>query len=142
MKKHATLSTLIILLACAIPTAALHAAALSNGLKEWDPRSIQGKIMEVGPDYIVVAEKYIYILDTSYNGKDIKTRIVDNKGEEVGKYDLKKGKYVFVRGGMAYDENRATDVLLAIEVNLINKPLDLKGNTGHRQRFNEHAKPW
>jgi hypothetical protein len=120
----------------------LYASALSNGLNEWDPRSFQGIIMEVGPDYIVVAEKYVYILDTSLGGKKIKTLIMDGSGIDMEKRSLKAGRTVLVKGGMAYDEKRAGDVLLATEIFLLNRPLDLKNNESHRKKFNENAKPW
>lgn len=142
MKKAITQSAFFIVLACMMPLTGLYASALSNGLKEWDPRSFQGTIMEVGPDYIVVAEKYVYLLNTFHNGKEIKTRIMDAKGIEIEKRALKAGKKVFVKGGMAYDDRRATDVLLATEVYLLEKQFDLKKNENHRKLFNERSKPW
>jgi hypothetical protein len=143
MKKAITRSAFFIILVCIMAlSGSLYASALSNGLNEWDPRSIQGTIMEVGPDYIVVAEKYVYLLNTSNGGKEIKTRIMDGKGIEIEKRALKAGKNVFVKGGMAYDDKRATDVLLAKEVYLLDKQLDLKNNENHRRLFNERSKPW
>jgi hypothetical protein len=142
MKKAITRSAFFIVLACMIPLTGLSASALSNGLKEWDPRSFQGTIMEVGPDYIVVAEKYVYLLNTSQGGKEIKTRIMDGNGIEIEKQALKVGKKAFVKGGMAYDDKRTTDVLLATEVYILKKPLDLKNNEGQRKKFYERSKPW
>lgn len=142
MKKTTIIKILLSALVCMMPLSGLYASALSNGLNEWDPRSLHGIIMEVGPGYIVVAEKYVYILDTTLGGKEIRTRIMDGSGTEMEKHSLKAGRTVLVKGGMAYDEKKAGDVLLATEIFLLNKSLDLKNNESHRKKFNERSKPW
>lgn len=132
---------LSMILPCLISFTNVHASTLENGLKEWYPVSVQGSIMDVKGDYLVVSERWIAIMDTSYHGKAIKTTIHDGKGVEKSKNALKKGTIVFVRGGLARDEKISTDVLLATEVVVLDKPMNLKDENQLKQ-YNDPAKPW
>jgi hypothetical protein len=127
----------VVLLACTT----LHADALENGLKKWDPYLIQGRIMQVGKGYCVVAEEWIMILDTKRNKKDIKTRIFDEQGNPGSIAGLSKGKYILARGGHAWDERLQTSVLLATEIHIVNKPVNLK-DEGQRRKYGGEPRPW
>lgn len=132
---------LSMILACLISFTSAHAGTLENGLKEWFPTSIQGPIMDVKGNYIVISEIWIAIMDTSYHGKAIKTTIRDSNGVEKSRSTLKKGALVFVKGGLARDEKLNTDVLLATEVVVLGKLLNLKDESQLKQ-YNDPAKPW
>ncbi len=127
----------MVLLACST----LHAEALENGLKKWDPYLIQGRIMQVGKGYCVVAEEWIMILDTKRNKKDIKTRIFDEQGDPGSIADLSKGKYILAKGGQAWDERLQTSVLLATEIHIVNKPVNLN-DEGQRKKYGGDPRPW
>lgn len=124
-----------------LATTTVYADALSNGLKEWDPSSIQGTIMDKGKGYIVIAEQYVYIYDMSFRGQQIRTRIMDGNGNEQDMADLKKGKYVLAKGGLAWDERLHTNVLMATEIFILDKPLNMK-DEGQKKKYLEPAKPW
>ncbi|HOS98680.1 MAG TPA: hypothetical protein PLR71_00325 [Deltaproteobacteria bacterium] len=130
-------SVSMVLIACST----LHAEALENGLKKWDPYLIQGRIMQVGEGYCVVAEEWIMVLDTKRGGKDIRTRIFDDRGNPVSVAELSKGKYILAKGGQAWDEKLKTSVLLATEIYIVNKPVDLN-DEGQRRRFGGEPRPW
>lgn len=127
----------MVLLACST----LHADALENGLKKWDPYLIQGRIMQVGKGYCVVAEEWIMVLDTKRGGKDIRTRIFDERGNPVFIAELSKGKYILAKGGQAWDEKLQTSVLLATEIHIVNKPVDLN-DEGQRRKYGGEPRPW
>ncbi len=127
----------VILLACS----ALHADALENGLKKWDPYLIQGRIMQVGTGYCVVDEKWIMVLDTKHGGKNIRTRIFDERGNPGSIAGLSKGKYILAKGGQAWDEKLQTSVLLATEIHIVNKPVNLN-DEGQRRKYGGEPRPW
>ncbi|HVN71957.1 MAG TPA: hypothetical protein VMU10_08045 [Desulfomonilia bacterium] len=96
--------------------------------------------MEVGPDYIIVLEKKIMVVDTTSWGKRVKTIISDGKGKDLDRRNLKKGVIVFVKGSLADDEQNG-DVLAATEIYIVPHllgPKDAKEYKG----FMVPATPW
>jgi hypothetical protein len=110
-------------------------------MKDWDPSSIQGAIMEVKGDYLVISEQWVLLLDTSIKGKSLKTRVVDTRGRDRARKELKKGVLVLAKGGLAWDEKLKANVLLANEVLFLDKPVNMK-DENERKRLLGPAKSW
>jgi hypothetical protein len=122
-------------------TGSAYASTLSNALNDWDPGMLQGKIMEIGPDYIIIQEHKIVLMDTSIGGKNVKTSITDGKGRAIDQRDLKIGTIVFVKGSHALDDKTQSGVLIATEIYVVPRlltPKDAKEYIG----ITERAKPW
>jgi hypothetical protein len=139
--KKAILVSASLFIMCMIPLSSVYGSALSNALKDWDPAVIQGNIMEKGSDYLIVMEKKIVLLDTRISGKRVKTRIMNEKGRELDKEDLKMGTMIFAKGCLAFDDKTQGNVLLATDIYIIPHGLkqdDVKGN----KEFMEPAEPW
>jgi|APIni6443716594_1056825.scaffolds.fasta_scaffold711474_1 hypothetical protein len=122
-------------------TASAYASTLSNALNDWDPGMLQGKIMEVGKDYIILQENRIVIMDTSIGGKNVETSITDGKGKAIDQRDLKRGTIVFAKGSHAIDDKTKGGVLVATEIYVVPRlltPNDAKEYKG----ITEPAKPW
>ena len=96
--------TMILVLFAMSLTASAYASTLSDALNDWDPGMLQGKIMEVGKDYIIIQEKKIVIMDTSIGGKNVETSITDGKGRAIDQRNLKIGTIVFAKGSHAFDD--------------------------------------
>jgi hypothetical protein len=126
---------------CLVSFLNLHASTLDNGMKDWDPSSLQGSIMEVRGDYLVISEQWVLLLNTSIKGKPLKTRVVDTRGRDMARKELKKGVLVLAKGGLAWDEKLKANVLLASEVLFLDKPLNMK-DENERRRLLGPAKPW
>jgi len=122
-------------------TAPAYASPLSNALNDWDPGMLQGKIMEVGSDYIIIQEKKIILMDTKIGGKDIKTSIINGKGRAFGQRDLKIGTIVFVKGSHAFDDKTKSVVLIATEIYVIPRLLTPNDAKEYKE-ISEPAKPW
>jgi hypothetical protein len=122
-------------------TVSAYASTLSNALNDWDPGMLQGKIMEVGKDYIIIQENRIVIMDTSIRGRHVETSITDGKGRAIDQRDLKIGTIVFAKGSHAIDEKTQGGVLVATEIYVVPRlltPKDAKEYKG----ITERAKPW
>ena len=112
-----------------IPLSCVHAGALSNAQGAWDPSATQGRIMEVGSDYLIVQEEKVVLLNTFISGKKVQTRISDGKGTVLDAEDLRKGKIVFVKGCLAFDDKTQSNVLLATDIYVVPRlltPYDVK----------------
>ena len=112
-----------------IPLSYVHAGALSNAQGAWDPSATQGRIMEVGSDYLIVQEEKVVLLNTFISGKKVQTRISDGKGTVLDAEDLRKGKIVFVKGCLAFDDKTQSNVLLATDIYVVPRlltPYDVK----------------
>jgi len=128
---------IFIFMACMIPmnrAYAINPAAFT----EWDPSTIQGIVMEVHRDSIIVNEKWIVLVYAPVSGKLRKTRIMDKDGDPLDYSDLKKGKLVFAKGGLEWDEEKKQNVLIATEIFLLDKPTNPKDG----KKYFEPAKPW
>ncbi len=121
--------------------ATAHADTLDNGLREWDPSVIQGTIMDTAKEYIVISERWVKLIDTTIRGKHLKTHIVDNRGSEQPNGSLKKGILVLAKGGLAWDEKIKSNVLLATEIQILDKPVNLQ-DENMRSKFHEQTRPW
>jgi hypothetical protein len=113
----------VISLSCA------HASALSNAQDAWNPSVTQGRIMEVGSDYLIVQEIKVVLPNTFISGKTVKTRISDGRGMVLDTGDLKKGTIVFVKGCLAFDDKTQSNVLLATDIYIVPRlltPHDVK----------------
>ncbi|OQC27600.1 MAG: hypothetical protein BWX71_01286 [Deltaproteobacteria bacterium ADurb.Bin072] len=121
--------------------ATAHADTLENGLREWDPSVIQGTIMDTAKEYIVISERWVKFVDTTIRSKHLKTRIVDNRGSEQPKGALKKGVLVLAKGGLAWDDKIKTNVLLATEIQILDKPVNLQ-DENLRSKFHEQTRLW
>lgn len=133
--------TMILVIVSMSLTASAYASTLSNALKDWDPGMLQGKIMEVGKDYIIIQENRIVIMDTSIRGRHIETSITDGKGRAIDQRDLKIGTIVFAKGSHAIDDKTKGGVLVATEIYVVPRlltPNDAKEYKG----ITEPAKPW
>lgn len=122
-------------------TGSAYASTLSNALNDWDPGMLQGKIMEIGPDYIIIQENKIVLMDTSIGGKNVKTSITDGKGRAFDQRDLKIGTIVFAKGSHAIEKKTQGGVLVATEIYIVRRlltPKDAKEYKG----LTEPAKPW
>lgn len=119
----------------------VHADTLENGLKEWDPSVIQGTIMDTGKNSIVVSEQWIMLIDSTVRGKHLETQIMDNKGSERSKGLLKKGTLVLAKGGLAWDERLKTNVLLATEIRVLDRPVNMNDEK-IRKDLRESSRPW
>jgi hypothetical protein len=133
--------TMILVIVSMSLTASAYASTLSNALNDWDPGMLQGKIMEVGKDYIIIQENRIVIMDTSIRGRHIETSITDGKGRAIDQRDLKIGTIVFAKGSHAIDDKTKGGVLVATEIYVVPRlltPNDAKEYKG----ITEPAKPW
>jgi hypothetical protein len=113
----------VISLSCA------HASALSNAQEAWNPSVTQGRIIEVGSDYLIVQEEKVVLLNTFISGKKVQTRISDGRGMVLDAEDLRKGKIVFVKGCLAFDDKTQSNVLLATDIYVVPRlltPHDVK----------------
>lgn len=119
----------------------VHADTLDNGLKEWDPSVIQGTIMDNGKDFIVIYEQRIMLIDTTVKGKHFETSIMDSRGADHPKSVLKKGVLVLAKGGLAWDERIKANVLLATEIQILDRPVNLEDEK-IRKKMHEQSKPW
>ncbi len=96
-----------------IPLSCAHADTIWEG----SPKAIQGSIMYVGKDYIIVAEKRVAIVDTTVAGKNLKTVIMDNYGHECKMDTLQTGTIVFAK---CYKNNEIQkDGFVAAEIHAI-----------------------
>ncbi|MGO9147198.1 MAG: hypothetical protein ACLQDF_12580 [Desulfomonilia bacterium] len=96
-----------------IPLSYAHADTIWEGT----PRAIQGSIMSVGNNYIIVAEKKVAIVDTTIAGKKFKTVITDNYGNEYNMGKLQQGTIVFAK---CYQNDAIqTDGFVAAEIHIV-----------------------
>lgn len=127
-RKQITLYTLWILspiFLCLTSFAEVHADTLENALKEWDPYVIQGRIMELGKDYVVVSEKWVRMVDANVRGKTFRTGITDGRGVGRESGALRKGMLVLAMGGLAWDDKLKANVLMATEIQILDKQVNL-----------------
>jgi hypothetical protein len=123
--------------------AALFAASLiplsyahTDTIWEGSPRAIQGSIMYVGKDYIIVAERKVAIVDTAIAGNNLKTVITDNYGNECNMRKLQQGTIVFAKcykntaiqqdGFVAAEIHIISHILGAADAKLYKKLMDPK----------------
>lgn len=66
--------------------------------KERDYFELQCRIMEVHPEYLVVCEKTIELVDYRRGGKRYKTMLRDHLGRSISFRAFGKGQWVFIRG--------------------------------------------
>jgi hypothetical protein len=100
-----------------IPLSSAHADTIWEG----SPRAIQGSIMSVGNNYIVVAEKKVAIVDTTIAGKKLKTVIKDNYGNECNMGTLQQGTIVFAK---CYENDAIQkDGFVAAEIHIVSHTL-------------------
>lgn len=104
---------------CLLMTLEVHATGLSDAITDWDPGIIQGPIMEVGRDYIIVYEKKINLIDATIVGKRFKTIIKEGKGRTAEQDDLKKGIIVFAKGSIGIDDKSKGETLFATEMYIL-----------------------
>ena len=86
---------------------------------EGTPKRIQGKIMAIGNNYIIVAEKKVAIVNKTVNGNYFKTIITDKYGNEIDKSNLKVGTIVFAR--CFIDEDIQKDGFVAAEIHIVSR---------------------
>lgn len=111
----------------------LHADVVSDGLRSWEPTWIQGTLMDIKGGTCVVAEKQVLFLDTLYKGKQVKTRVLDTGGDEIPKERLRPGCIVLVKGGRAWDESRNGPVILATQIQILKKYIDVSDEEQRRK---------
>jgi len=66
--------------------------------REGDYFELQCAVMEVHPDYLVVCEKVIKLVDFRQGGQRYKTMLRDYKGNSLSFRDFRQNNWVFVRG--------------------------------------------
>lgn len=66
--------------------------------REGDYFELQCAVMEVHPDYLVVCEKVIKLVDFRQGGQRYKTMLLDHKGNSLSFRDFRQNNWVFVRG--------------------------------------------
>lgn len=66
--------------------------------REGDYFELQCGVMEVHPDYLVVCEKVIKLVDFRQGGQRYKTMLRDYKGNSLSFRDFRQNNWVFVRG--------------------------------------------
>ena len=115
-----------LLLLCLLFQGNAHATGVSDAFSDWDPGIIQGTIMEVGRDYIVVCERKINLVDMTIRGSRVKTFIKELNGSRMDQDDLVKGKVVLAKGTIGFDEIIKSETLFATEIYII--PHVLKPN--------------
>lgn len=64
---------------------------------EGSPLAIQGAVMDVNKNTIIVAEKSIAVVDATVAGKKLKTVILDSNGNEIDKARLTRGTIIFAK---------------------------------------------
>jgi hypothetical protein len=132
------LAVMIIVPARAMP---VQAGVVDKAISSWEPGVIRGHVMQRDRGLIVVAEKRIMVVDTVYMGKAISTRIQDAQGREASLNGIRAGKYILAKGGFARDDERKTDVLVATDVYILDRPFgQLDEQT--RKKLMEPAQPW
>lgn len=139
--RHFLLLGAFLIIVSAIPVNRAYAINLLKGLSEWDPSAIQGTIMEVSKESIVVNEQWIVFVDADVQGKLRKTSIMGKDGEKLDSSDLKKGKLIFAKGGLAWDEKKMQNVLVATDIYILDKPISPKDEK-QRKKYFEPAKQW
>lgn len=110
---------------CLTSFAEVHADTLENALKEWDPYVIQGRVMDLGKDYVVVSEQWVRMVDANVRGKSFRTDITDGRSVSREKGTLKKGMIVLATGGLAWDDKLKANVLMATEIQILDKEVNL-----------------
>lgn len=66
--------------------------------REGDYFELQCAVMEVHPDYLVVCEKVIKLVDFRQGGQRYKTMLMDHRGNSLSFRDFRQNNWVFVRG--------------------------------------------
>jgi len=117
------------------------AESLSKALAQWDPDEIQGRVMEVGSDYIIVQERKILLVDEVYSGREYRTEFLDLTGKPYLKRDLRVGRVVFAKGGLAYDEEIRDNVLVATQIYFLNTAIERDKIQSYEQLVTP-AEPW
>jgi hypothetical protein len=108
-----------LLLLCMLISWEIHATGLSDAFSDWDPGIMQGTIMEVGKDYIVVSERRINIIDTTIKGGSVKTLIKNLNGSKMDRDDLVKGKIILAKGTIGIDDRTKSEALFATEIYIL-----------------------
>jgi hypothetical protein len=108
-----------LLLLCMLISWEAHATGLSDAFSDWDPGIMQGTIMEVGKDYIVISERKINLIDTTIKGRNVKTFIKEINGSKMDRDDLVKGKIVLAKGTIGVDDRTKSEVLFATEIYIL-----------------------
>jgi hypothetical protein len=104
---------MVLFIASYIPLSYAHAVTPWEG----SPLAVQGSIMAVGQNYIIVAEKMVVIADTVIDGMKVKTIITDSRGGDLDKGDLKKGTIVFAKCYVNDDIQK--DGFVAAEIHIV-----------------------
>lgn len=126
---------------CMAFSPSMSTGTLSNGLNEWVPSEIQGTVMDVGRGTIAIAEQWVMIMDTSYRGKTIRTRFFNPRRDAVERVTFKSGMIVYAKGGLAWDDQLKANVLLATEIHVLDRKMDLSDEE-QRKRYFSPAAPW
>jgi hypothetical protein len=132
---------LAVLCICAFSAPVCFGGVLSNALSEWDPDAINGKIMKVGTDYIIVNEDMIILVDTSFKGKPCKSLIMDLSGDSYNRNELAVGRHVFVKGSWTIDKKKKHYVFVAKEIYLLPNGMNEK-KMRDNPLFLSPAEPW
>jgi hypothetical protein len=132
---------LVVLSICAFSAHVCFGGVLSNALSEWDPDAINGKIMKVGTDYIIVNEDMIILVDTSFKGEKCKSSIMDLSGNSNNQNELAVGRYVFVKGSWAIDKKKKHNVFVAKEIYLLPNGMNEK-QLKDNPLFLSPTEPW
>ncbi len=82
-----------------------------NGFK--NPLTLSGKVMEIGPDFISVAETKVFVVDRVVNGVACRTEIKEQSGAPVRLETLAVGDVVMVKGGGVLDWDMGGEVVFA-----------------------------
>ncbi|MGC9323721.1 MAG: hypothetical protein ACP5G0_03115 [Desulfomonilia bacterium] len=141
---HAHPISLVAIFVCVAVLAfwqASSAGVLDRALVEWDPDSIQGRIMEIGPDYLIIQERKVILVDEVHAGKHHRTEILDLNGNTRLMSELKVGKVVYVKGGLAPDGETENNILVATQIYLLRNTIDRKRIMNHETLFTP-ATPW
>lgn len=104
----------------------------------WKQMEFQAKISYISPesDFILASERSVNIVDLRHGRQRYRTHILDTLGNTMQCSDLKKGQWIYVRGGHLPD-----GTIGARTIFLIPRQLD------ERKMFNDypalkHLSPW
>ena len=116
-----------------------HADPLSSVLKDWIPAGISGKLLVYDNEY-VVQEIKIVLVDQKARGRDCHTRILNMNGDELGRDELKNGRYVFVKGAGLQNYN-GYDIIVAKEIVILPRGMNRK-ELERAGLYNTPPEPW